>query len=124
MMVMHDGTKTIELPNPDSSEHFRVEAKAFFKTSMSGIIYGKRSSVRPKGLALSFSNLPRLKAQELEDFVKEASGKSVTMVDRDSAIWLGKLTLQNYTFITEERGLGAGVPEFASVSIEFAGAKQ
>lgn len=116
-------TKSIELKNPDLSDHTKIETPVTFKMSMSGKLYGKSTTPRPTILVWTFSSLARLKARELEDFMEFSAGKFMRLLDSDFASWKVKFLTTTPSFISTGRGNSAGVPESASVTIELEGEK-
>ncbi len=114
---------TITVRNPNFSDLLKKEMHANFKMSMDGTLYGKRKTIQPDGFSWTFSSLPRAKAEELRTFVVGSAGLEVRVKDHLEHTWRGKMSISQFQITTTERGLGAGVPEFATIGIEFEGVK-
>lgn len=123
MIVLGCETKTVVLPNPDLRDHAKVERGQGFKAAMSGKLYGRAPSPRPKSMTWTFSSLTRLKAHEVIDFVASSAGKDVRLIDSSDVSWIVRITKPVLDVTTTGRGIGAGVQESCSLTIELEGEK-
>lgn len=125
IMSFNDGvaSRTIQLQDPNLPLKQSIETKVAFRTSMSGVTYGRRTSLRPVVLTYQFSALPRIKARELEDFVALGAGQNVRLIDSDGQNWNVKFSTPSIQFTTTGRGIGVAIPEFVDVVITLAGSK-
>jgi hypothetical protein len=115
--------RTIEMRNPERMDHRGVDVQVEYETAMDGTVYSTKTTARPDVLEFTFTSVPRLKAQEMRDFVVAAAGYEVRLIDHKGTSWLGKFSQDSFDMTTVERGIGSGVPEFADLEFEFEGKK-
>ena len=108
-------------PNPDlgDSEAPAVEINAKEAISGKPWVYTKRGQYTT--LVFTWSNLPRAKMIEMEEFLKEHSGDQLELTDHNDRVWRGYFDDDTIEFTTTGRNAphGPGRQELGSVTLRF-----
>lgn len=117
-------TFTITIRNPELHDNLVLDTRSKFYKAMDGSTRGFKKTPALKKHTLSFTNLTRIKALEVLNFMANASGHEVKYIDRQSQTWRGMLLTDPCEVKTDGRGRtdrDTVRAEANSITIEFLG---
>lgn len=115
---------SVTIRNPELNDNLILDTRSKFYKAMDGSTRGYKKTPALKKHTLVFTNLSRIKALEVLNFLNDASGSEVKYIDRQAQIWRGMILTDPCEVKTESLGRSdrdTVRAEANSITLEFNG---
>lgn len=125
LQAPYDAPKySVMVKNPELNDNLILDTRSKFYKAMDGSTRGYKKTPALKKHTLVFTNLSRIKALEILNFLNNASGMEVKYTDRRSQVWRGTILADPHEVKTDGCGRtdrDTVRAEANSVTLEFNG---
>lgn len=116
-------TLTLTLRNPELGDSEGHNVHTQFQITMDASIYSHKRTPATKRLLLTFRDLVKQTAEDLQTFIETAIGNEVKYTDHTSTIWRGYIVSNPLEMTTERKIFNGTCIETYTATLEFRGSK-